>query len=94
MARSQPLHKYALVLGLKSLKNVVAVTGDGTNDAPALSKSDVGFAMFAGTDIAKEASDIVIIDNNFSSIVTAIIYGRNIYDNIRKFLQFQLSVNF
>ena len=94
MARSQPIHKYALVLGLKSLKNVVAVTGDGTNDAPALSKSDVGFAMFAGTDIAKEASDIVIIDNNFSSIVTAIIYGRNIYDNIRKFLQFQLSVNF
>ena len=80
MARSQPLHKYALVLGLRSLKNVVAVTGDGTNDAPALSKSDVGFAMFAGTDIAKEASDIVIIDNNFSSIVTAIIYGRNIYD--------------
>ena len=94
MARSQPLHKYALVLGLKDLKHVVAVTGDGTNDAPALSKSDVGFAMFAGTDIAKEASDIVIIDNNFSSIVTAIIYGRNIYDNIRKFLQFQLSVNF
>ena len=94
MARSQPLHKYALVLGLRTLKNVVAVTGDGTNDAPALSKSDVGFAMFAGTDIAKEASDIVIIDNNFSSIVIAIIYGRNIYDNIRKFLQFQLSVNF
>ena len=94
MARSQPLHKYALVLGLRSVKNIVAVTGDGTNDAPALSKSDVGFAMFAGTDIAKEASDIVIIDNNFSSIVTAIIYGRNIYDNIRKFLQFQLSVNF
>ena len=94
MARSQPIHKYALVLGLRELKNVVGVTGDGTNDAPALSKSDVGFAMFAGTDIAKEASDIVIIDNNFSSIVTAIIYGRNIYDNIRKFLQFQLSVNF
>jgi len=94
MARSQPMHKYALVLGLRALRNVVAVTGDGTNDAPALSKSDVGFAMFAGTDIAKEASDIVIIDNNFSSIVTAIIYGRNIYDNIRKFLQFQLSVNF
>ena len=94
MARSQPLHKYALVLGLRSLKHVVAVTGDGTNDAPALSKSDVGFAMFAGTDIAKEASDIVIIDNNFTSIVIAIIYGRNIYDNIRKFLQFQLSVNF
>ena len=94
LARSQPIHKYALVLGLKSLEKVVAVTGDGTNDAPALSKSDVGFAMFAGTDIAKEASDIVILDNNFSSIVIAIIYGRNIYDNIRKFLQFQLTVNF
>ena len=94
MARSQPIHKYALVLGLKSLGKIVAVTGDGTNDAPALSKSDVGFSMFAGTDIAKEASDIVIMDNNFSSLVVAIIYGRNIYDNIRKFLQFQLTVNF
>ena len=94
MARSQPIHKYALVLGLRELHYVVAVTGDGTNDAPALSKSDVGFSMFAGTDIAKDASDIVILDNNFSSIVVAIIYGRNIYDNIRKFLQFQLTVNF
>ena len=94
MARSQPIHKYALVLGLKSLGKIVAVTGDGTNDAPALSKSDVGFSMFSGTDIAKEASDIVIMDNNFSSLVVAIIYGRNIYDNIRKFLQFQLTVNF
>ena len=94
MARSQPIHKYALVLGLKEMDKIVAVTGDGTNDAPALSKSDVGFSMFAGTDIAKEASDIVILDNNFSSLVVAIIYGRNIYDNIRKFLQFQLTVNF
>ena len=94
LARSQPLHKYALVLGLKTLGNVVAVTCDGTNDAPALSKSDVGFAMIEGTDIAKEASDIVILDNNFSSIVIAIIYGRSIYENIRKFLQFQLTVNF
>ena len=94
LARAQPLHKYALVLGLKSLGNVVAVTGDGTNDAPALSKSDVGFAMIDGTDISKDASDIVILDNNFSSIVIAIIYGRSIYENIRKFLQFQLTVNF
>ena len=93
LARSQPIHKYALVLGLKSLGKVVAVTGDGTNDAPALSKSDVGFAMFSGTDIAKSASDIIIMDNNFKSIITAIIHGRNIYDNIRKFLQFQLSTN-
>ena len=94
LARAQPLHKYALVLGLKALGNVVAVTGDGTNDAPALSKSDVGFAMIDGTDISKDASDIVILDNNFSSIVIAIIYGRSIYENIRKFLQFQLTVNF
>ena len=94
MARSQPIHKYALVLGLKELNQIVAVTGDGTNDAPALSKSDVGFAMFSGTDIAKESSDIVIMNNNFSSLLIAIIYGRNIYDNIRKFLQFQLTVNF
>ena len=94
LARAQPIHKYALVLGLKSLGNIVAVTGDGTNDAPALSKSDVGFAMIDGTDISKDASDIVILDNNFSSIVTAIIYGRSIYENIRKFLQFQLTVNF
>ena len=94
MARSQPIHKYALVLGLKALDNVVAVTGDGTNDAPALSKSDVGFSMNDGTDIAKEASDIILMDNNFTSIVAAIIYGRSIYENIRKFLQFQLTVNF
>ena len=94
IARAQPIQKYALVLGLKDLGNVVAVTGDGTNDAPALSKSDVGFSMVDGTDIAKEASDIIILDNNFSSIVIAIIYGRSIYENIRKFLQFQLTVNF
>ena len=94
MARSQPIHKYALVLGLKELGNVVAVTGDGTNDAPALSKSDVGFSMNDGTDIAKEASDIILMDNNFSSIVIAMIYGRSIYENLRKFLQFQLTVNF
>ena len=94
LARSQPIHKYALVLGLKTLNHIVGVTGDGTNDAPALSKSDVGFSMFSGTDIAKQASDIIIMDNNFTSIITAIIYGRNIYDNIRKFLQFQLTTNF
>ena len=78
---------------MKELEKIVAVTGDGTNNAPALSKNDVEFAMFDGIDIAREASDIVILDNNFSSLVIAIIYGRNIYDNIRK-LQFQLTVNF
>ena len=93
MARSKPIHKYALVLGLKELNNIVAVTGDGTNDAPALSKSDVGFSMFDGTDIAKNSSDIILMDNNFSSIVTAIKYGRNVIDNLRKFIQFQLVIN-
>jgi magnesium-transporting ATPase (P-type) len=93
IARSQPNHKYALVTGLKQTNNVVAVTGDGTNDAPALSKADVGFAMGKGTDIAKEAADIIIVDDNFASVVNAVKWGRNIFDNIRRFLQFQLCVN-
>lgn len=94
LARSRPLDKYALVLGLRCLDNVVAVTGDGTNDAQALSKSDVGFAMgIAGTDVAKDAADIIILDDNFASIIKAVIWGRNIYDCIRKFIQFQLTVN-
>ena len=93
MARSKPIHKYALVVGLKELNYIVAVTGDGTNDAPALSKSDVGFSMFDGTDIAKNSSDIILMNNNFSSIVSAIKYGRNIIDNLRKFIQFQLVIN-
>ena len=93
MARSKPIHKYALVLGLKELNYIVAVTGDGTNDAPALSKSDVGFSMFNGTDVAKNSSDIILMDNNFSSIVTAIKFGRNVIDNLRKFIQFQLVIN-
>jgi len=94
MARSRPEDKYALVTGLKERGNCVAVTGDGTNDAPALSKADVGFAMnIAGTEVAKQAADILLMDDNFASIVVAAKWGRNIYDSIRKFLVFQLTVN-
>lgn len=94
MARSQPDDKFMLVDGLIKEQQTVAVTGDGTNDAPALNRSDVGFAMgITGTDVAKSACDIQLTDDNFCSILTAVRYGRNIYDNIRKFLQFQLTVN-
>ena len=94
MARSRPEHKYKLVDCIKRLNNVVAVTGDGTNDAPALMKADVGFAMgVKGTQIAKSASDIIIMDDKFDSIVRALIWGRNIYESIRKILQFQLTAN-
>ena len=87
LARSRPEDKFALVLGLKERENVVAVTGDGTNDAPALKRADVGFAMnIAGTEVAKQAADILIMDDNFTSIVNAVKWGRNIYDSIRKFL--------
>lgn len=87
LARSRPEDKYTLVTGLKQLGHVVAVTGDGTNDAPALKKADIGFAMgMTGTDMAKEAADIVLLDDNFTSIVKAVGWGRNIYDNIRRFL--------
>jgi len=94
MARSQPMDKFTMVTGLMQLGNIVAVTGDGANDASALSKSHVGFAMgIAGTQAAKEASDIIIMDDNFASIVKAVLWGRNIFDGVRKFLTFQLVVN-
>ena len=94
LARSRPEDKYLMVTGLKQFGDTVAVTGDGTNDAPALKKADVGFAMgVTGTDVAKHAADIILLDDNFASLVRACIWGRNIYDNIRRFLQFQLSVN-
>lgn len=87
LARSSPEDKYLLVTGIQIDSGVVAVTGDGSNDAPALKKADVGFGMnITGTDIAKGASDIVLLDDNFSSILVALRYGRNVYDNVRKFL--------
>ena len=89
----RPGDKYLLVAGLKYLGNVVGVTGDGSNDAPALKKADIGLAMNAGTDLAKDAAGIVLLDNNFASIQVAVNWGRNIFDSIRKFIQFQLAVN-
>jgi len=89
LARCSPEDKLLLVTGIQDCDGVVAVTGDGSNDAPALTKADVGFAMnLCGTDIAKNASDIILLDDNFSSIIVALRYGRNVYDNVRKFLQF------
>eukprot|EP01065_Artemidia_motanka_P042842 TRINITY_DN5811_c0_g1_i1.p1 TRINITY_DN5811_c0_g1~~TRINITY_DN5811_c0_g1_i1.p1 ORF type:complete len:993 (+),score=373.81 TRINITY_DN5811_c0_g1_i1:420-2981(+) len=94
LARATPLDKQQLVELLKRDCNaVVAVTGDGTNDAPALKAADVGFAMNSGTEVAKGASDIILTDDNFVGVVKAVLWGRNVNDNIRKFIQFQLTVN-
>ena len=95
LARSTPMDKLHLVKALHYQGDVVAMTGDGTNDAPALKFADVGLSMgISGTEVAKEASDIVLLDDNFKSIVTGIWWGRTLYQNIQRFLQFQLSVNF
>ncbi|KAM3683405.1 hypothetical protein ACJW31_12G144900 [Castanea mollissima] len=94
MARSSPLDKLMMVQCLKQKGHVVAVTGDGTNDAPALKEADIGLSMgIQGTEVAKESSDIVILDDNFTSVVTVLRWGRAVYTNIQKFLQFQLTVN-
>ncbi|KAI8806547.1 hypothetical protein BJ742DRAFT_898964, partial [Cladochytrium replicatum] len=94
LARSSPNDKQILVNALRRIGDTVAVTGDGTNDAPALKAADVGFSMgIAGTEVAKEASDIVLMDDNFASLVKAVMWGRSVYDSVRKFLQFQLTVN-
>ncbi|THH32252.1 hypothetical protein EUX98_g1955 [Antrodiella citrinella] len=94
LARSSPEDKKILVESLKALGEIVGVTGDGTNDGPALKTAHVGFSMgIAGTEVAKEASDIILMDDNFSSIVQAIMWGRCVNDAVRKFLQFQISTN-
>ncbi|KZN91814.1 Calcium-transporting ATPase [Penicillium chrysogenum] len=94
LARSSPEDKRILVERLKVLGETVAVTGDGTNDGPALRTADVGFSMgIAGTEVAKEASSIILLDDNFSSIITAISWGRAVNDAVAKFLQFQITVN-
>ncbi|XP_078162445.1 calcium-transporting ATPase 5, plasma membrane-type-like isoform X3 [Carex rostrata] len=94
MARSSPNDKLQLVKALKNKGHVVAVTGDGTNDAPALHEADIGLAMgLQGTEVAKESSDIIILDDNFSSVVKVVRWGRSVYANIQKFIQFQLTVN-
>lgn len=94
LARSTPMDKLLLVNTLKSMNEVVSVTGDGTNDAPALHAAHVGLAMgIAGTEVAKEASKIIIMDDNFASIVKAVLWGRSVLENIRKFLAFQLTIN-
>lgn len=93
IARARPMDKKRLVETLQRLNQVVAVTGDGTNDAPALRAAQVGLSMGDGTSVAKEASDITIIDNSFSSIGKAVMWGRSLYQNIQRFLLFQLTVN-
>ncbi|KAK3136077.1 hypothetical protein QOZ80_5BG0427680 [Eleusine coracana subsp. coracana] len=95
MARSLPLDKHTLVTNLRGMfREVVAVTGDGTNDAPALHESDIGLAMgIAGTEVAKESADVIVLDDNFTTIINVARWGRAVYLNIQKFVQFQLTVN-
>ncbi len=93
ISRARPMDKKRLVETLQELGQVVAVTGDGTNDAPALKAAQVGLSMGDGTSVAKEASDITIIDNSFSSITRAVMWGRSLYLNIRRFILFQMTIN-
>lgn len=93
MSRARPLDKQRLVQLLQQKKQIVAVTGDGTNDAPALNHAHVGLSMGSGTSVAKEASDITLLDDSFSSITSAVMWGRSVYQNIQRFVLFQLTIN-
>ena len=94
MSRARPTDKQRLVQLLQQKGAVVAVTGDGTNDAPALNHAQVGLSMGTGTSVAKEASDITLLDDSFNSIGTAVMWGRSLYKNIQRFIVFQLTINF
>lgn len=93
IARCSPEDKLLLVIGLKEIGEVVGVTGDGSNDASALKQSDIGLAMMSGTHMAKDSSDIILLDDNFGSVLNSVKWGRNVYASTRKFLQFQITVN-
>jgi magnesium-transporting ATPase (P-type) len=94
IGRAIPYDKHLLVVGLKELDKAVAVTGDGINDVDALRSASVGFAMGSGCSVAKDAADMVLMDDNFESTMKAVMWGRNIYTNVKRFVQFQVTVNF
>jgi magnesium-transporting ATPase (P-type) len=93
LGRSIPYDKHLLVVGLRELGKTVAVTGEGINDVDALRAADVGFAMGSGVSIAKDAADMILTNDNFEATMNAVMWGRNIYSNVKKFIQFQVTVN-
>lgn len=93
IARASSYDKYMLVVGLRDLGRTVATIGEGLNDVDALQNADVGFAMGSGVSIAKDNSDMILIDDNFESTMMAVMWGRNVYLNVKRFIQFQVTVN-